>query len=168
MGVTSTFLGICTIFGEDRRRFAANFFANPSHHASRASQVHTDHCDQNIPISMMAHKVSPHRTMAGVLFRIAQRARNHGSATYRALLTLWHSRSISLAWGRLSVTSTVDTTDKLTLVAQSRAMARYGCAQGRGCSFDWMGFVFRCGSDVRPAPGLGFKFRLSFKGAGLW
>ena len=146
MGVTSTFLGICTIFGEDRRRFAAKFFASPSHHASRASQVHTDHCDQNIPISMMAHKVSPHQTMAGVLFRIAQRTaadaitnQELSAITEAALLTLWHSRSISLAWGRLSVTSTVDTTDKLTPVAQSRAMARYGCAQGRGCSFDWMG-----------------------------
>jgi hypothetical protein len=138
MGVTSTFLGICTIFDEDGRRFAANFFTNLPRHAGRASQVHTDPCDQDIPISMMAHKVSPHRTMAGVLFRFAQRARNHGSATYRALLTLWHSRSISLAWGRLSVTSTVDTTDKLTLVAQSRAMARYGCAQVRGCAPAWM------------------------------
>ena len=73
MGVTSTFLGICTIFDEDGRRFAANFFTNLPRHAGRASQVHTDPCDQDIPISMMAHKVSPHRTVAGAWFRVAQR-----------------------------------------------------------------------------------------------
>ena len=39
----------------------------------QASQVNTDPCDQDIPVSMMAHKINPHRTMAGALFRFAQR-----------------------------------------------------------------------------------------------
>ena len=73
MGVTSTFLGICTIFDEDGRRFAANFFTNLPRHAGRASQMNTDTCDQHIAISMMAHSINPHRTVAGALFRVAQR-----------------------------------------------------------------------------------------------
>ena len=52
---------------------------------------------------------------------------------YTLALTVYQSRL-----GGLSFTSTVDTADKLTLVAQSRAMAQYGCAQGRGCSSGWM------------------------------
>ena len=39
----------------------------------QASQVNTDPCDQNIPVTMMAHKINPHRTVAGALLRFAQR-----------------------------------------------------------------------------------------------
>ena len=49
----------------------------------------------------------------------------HAGPPYTLALTVYQSRS-----GGLSFTSTVDTTDKLTPVAQSRAMVRYGCAQG--------------------------------------
>ena len=55
------------------------------------------------------------------------------SAPYSLAFAVYQSRS-----GGLSFTSKVDTTDKLTPVALSRAMVRYGCAQGRGCAPAWM------------------------------
>ena len=61
---------------------------------------------------------------------------------YTLALTVYQSRS-----GGLSFTSTVDTTDKLTPVAQSRAMVRYGCAQGTWV-FIWLDEGLYLGVEV--------------------